>query len=302
MLKRIFRLAVVVAAPVLIGEISPGIAGADPGVECSRTDPRTGSCLLWASTPGGSSNPGGFGAGGGQGVGDGASPSSECTRAAANPQPWIGHPVWAGRRPEDGMIWAFTCPRPAGWGPGVWSGLIFLANGTGSPAAPVVDPRVLAQQAIASLVIRGPEIRMAPPPGSSSGLVGLPIWMWVERTADSTGPVAASASAGGVTVTAVARVGQVVWNMGDGHTVTCGLGTPYVQGTDGASPDCGHVYAQASSRHVPGGGPWPITATSTWTVTWSGGGMSGSETLELSSTSELSVGELHVLNQDGGSR
>lgn len=301
MLKRIFRLAVVVAAPVLIGVTSPGLAGADPGVECSRTDPRTGSCLLWVSTPGGSSTSSGVGAGGGQGVGGGASPP-ECTRAVANPQPWIGHPVWAGHRPEDGMIWAFTCPRPAGWGSGVWSGLIFLANGTGSPAAPVVDPRILAQQAISSMPLRGPEIRMAPPPGSASGLVGLPIWMWVERSPESTGPARASASAGGVSVTAVGEVSQVTWDMGDGTTVVCGAGTPYTPGVEGPSPDCGHVYAQASSRHVPGGGPWPITATSTWTISWSGGGLSGTETLELSSSAELSVGELHVLNQDGSSR
>jgi len=162
-----------------------------------------------------------------------------------------------------------------------------------------VDPRLLAQQAIASMALRAPNIGMAPPPGSASGLVGLPVWMWVERSADSTGPVEASASAGGVTATAVAQVGQVTWNMGDGHILTCGLGTPYVQGTEGASPDCGHVYAEASSRHVPGGGSWPITATSTWTVSWSGGGQSGTETLELSSAAELFVGELHVLNQDG---
>lgn len=200
------------------------------------------------------------------------------------------------------MIWAFTCPRPAGFSAGVWTGLIFLSNGAEAPDAPMVDPRLLAQQAIDSMALRAPNIGMAPPPSSGSGLVGLPVWMWVDRTAETTGPVRASASAGGVTVIAVAEVGQVSWNMGDGHIVTCGLGTPYTAGVEGASPDCGHVYARASSRHVPGGGPWPITATSMWTVTWSGGGLSGTETLELSSSAELFVGELHVLNQDGAVR
>ena len=50
---------------------------------------------------------------------------------------------------------------------------------------------------------------------------------------------------------------------------------------------------------MPGGGRWPITATSMWTITWSGGGPSGTETLELSSSAGLVVGELSVLNQDG---
>jgi hypothetical protein len=102
-----------------------------------------------------------------------------------------------------------------------------------------------------------------------------------------------------VTVTAVGEVGQIVWQMGDGNTVTCGPGTPYPAGSDAASPDCGYSYSTASANHVPGGGAWPITATSTWTITWSGGGQSGTEVLELSSTAELTVGELHVLNQDG---
>ncbi|WP_231851805.1 hypothetical protein [Modestobacter italicus] len=180
--------------------------------------------------------------------------------------------------------------------------LIFVTNNSAPPAGPPVDPRALAKQAIASLVMRAPEIRLAPPPGSTSGLVGLPVWMWTERGEEFLGPTRQSVSAGGVTVAAVGEVSRIVWDMGDGTMVTCGAGTPYSPGAEGKSPDCGHVYAQASSRHVPGGGSWPITATSTWTVTWSGGGLSGTETLELSSSSELFVGELHVLNQDGGSR
>ena len=31
------------------------------------------------------------------------------------------------------------------------------------------------------MAMTAPEIRMAPPPGSASGLVGLPVWMWTER-------------------------------------------------------------------------------------------------------------------------
>ena len=276
-------------------------AMAAPPVACAQRDAQTGICLVQATSPGQDVGEDDDSAGRQQSaVGDASQPT--CTRAVAEPQPWIAHPVWAGQRPEDGKVYVFTCPRPAGLGSGVWTGLIFLLDGPEAPGAPTVDPRLLAQQAIASMALRAPNIGMAPPPSSASGLVGLPVWMWVEPSADSTGPVEASASAGGVTVTAVARVGQVTWNMGDGHSLTCGLGTPYVQGAEGASPDCGHVYAEASSRHVPGGGSWPITATSTWTVTWSGGGQSGTETLELSSSAELFVGELHVLSQDGSNR
>jgi hypothetical protein len=289
---------VLLAAAMLAAPGGLGNAMAAP-IACAKQDAQTGICLIEATSPGqGTGGDADVSAGRQSSVTGDASPPT-CTRTVANPQPWIGHPVWNGQRPEDGKVYVFTCPRPAGTGAGVWTGLIFLLNGAEAPGTPTVDPRLLAQQAIASMALRAPNIGMAPPPSSASGLVGLPVWMWVEPSADSTGPVEASASAGGVTVTAVAQVGQVTWNMGDGHILTCGLGTPYVQGTEGASPDCGHVYAEASSRHVPGGGSWPITATSTWTVSWSGGGQSGTETLELSSSAELFVGELHVLNQDG---
>ncbi len=299
-ITRCFRALVTGIAVMAVS--NPGVAAAEPPVECAKTNPRTGACLLWASAPGSGGASSGAGSGGPSGTAQNsgeANPPNPCTYEVADPQPWSGHPVWAGQRPEEGTIWMFTCPRPAGFGSGVWSGLVFLQDGAASPTGPAVDPGVLAQQAIASMTLRAPEIRLAPPPGSNSGLVGLPVWMWVERSLETAGPTRASASAGNVTVTAVAQVGRVTWDMGDGNTVTCGLGTPYREGTGTPSPDCGYVYAQASRRHVTGGGGWPITATSTWTITWSGGGLSGTETLELSSSAELFIGELHVLNQDG---
>jgi hypothetical protein len=197
-------------------------------------------------------------------------------------------------------VYLEVCPRPDGFGSGYRTEFVFVAAGTDPPAGPPIDPRVLAEQAIAAMTLQAPMIRTAPPPGSTSGLVGLPVWMWTEQGEHITGPTQQTATAGGVTVAAVGQVSQVVWDMGDGATVVCGAGTPYRPGETGESPDCGHVYDRASSRHVPDGAGWPITATSTWTITWTGGGLSGTETLELSSSAELSVGELHVLNQDGG--
>lgn len=303
MLRRILTLSIATAA---LGMASPGLAAAEPAVECSKTNPRTGACLLWASTPGSEGATGGVGVGA---VSDspsgsvrdsaGGASANPCTYTVAEPQPAPTSMLWEGRSPDDGVMYVQVCPRVDG--SGLTTMLVYVANGT-APPAPPVDPRVLAEQAIASLVMRAPEIRMAPPPGSTSGLVGLPVWMWTERGEAFLGPTRQSVSAGGVTVAAVGQVGRIVWDMGDGTTVVCGAGTPYSPGAEGPSPDCGHVYAEASSRHVPGGGPWPVTATSTWTVTWSGGGLSGTETLELSSSSELFVGELHVLNQDGSSR
>ena len=307
MLMRSVSLCVLAGACVLSAVMSPGLAAADPPVECSKVNSRTGACLLWVSTSGGDGQAGDVSARRGaaeeisaeEGSRGDASPDP-CTYTVAEPQPAPTSALWEGRSPADGVMYVQVYPRPDG--SGLTTLLVFVPNGSAPPAGPPVDPRVLAEQAIASLVMRAPEIRMAPPPSSTSGLVGLPVWMWTERGEEFLGPTRQSVSAGGVTVAAVGEVSRIVWDMGDGTTVVCGAGTPYPPGAEGASPDCGHVYAQASSRHVPGGGPWPITATSTWTITWSGGGLSGIETLELSSSAELFVGELHVLNQDEGSR
>ena len=280
----------------------PGSAAAAPPVECAKTDPITGVCLISLEAP-----PGG-GAGSGEnraapdpvnvGGGEGDASPNPCTYKVADPQPGPFDPVYAGQIRESGTVWLMVCPPPTGFARD-WVALVFLPNGTEPPPGPPVDPQVLAEQAIGLMVMHAPEIRMAPPQGSTDGLVGLPVWMWTERGEHTTGPTSESASAGGVTVTAVGEVSRIVWDMGDGSRVTCGAGTPYPAGSDGESPDCGYTYATASANHVPGGGPWPITATSTWTITWSGGGQSGTEVLELSSTTELTVGELHVLNQDG---
>jgi hypothetical protein len=56
------------------------------------------------------------------------------------------------------------------------------------------------------------------------------------------GPQILTASAGGVSITATAKVDRVVWDMGDGTSVTCTTpGTVYQDrfGFD-MSPDCGH--------------------------------------------------------------
>ncbi|NEK86883.1 ATP/GTP-binding protein [Blastococcus saxobsidens] len=293
---------VLLVAAMLAAPGGVGNAVAAP-VACAKQDAQTGVCLVEATSPGQAADAApvvdGVSSGGVQETGGEASPHNPCTYTVAQPQPAPTSHLWQGRSPADGAMYVQVCPRVDG--SGLTTMLVFVPNGSAPPAGPPVDPRVLAEQAIASLVMRAPEIRMAPPPGSTSGLVGLPVWMWTERGEQFLGPTRQSVSAGGVTVAAVGQVSHVTWDMGDGTTVVCGAGTPYAPGVQGESPDCGHVYAQTSSRHVAGGGPWPITATSTWTVTWSGGGLSGTETLELSSSSELFVGELHVLNQDRSS-
>jgi hypothetical protein len=131
------------------------------------------------------------------------------------------------------------------------------------------------------------------------GLVGLPVWMWVEnQTANTWGPISDSASEGTVSVTATATVAEVAWDMGDGSRVTCtGPGTPYTDHYGKQeSPTCGHRYAKMSTDQPDDA--YQVTATSHWVVQWTGGGQSG--TMEFDLTTEplpVRVGEAQVLTQ-----
>lgn len=221
------------------------------------------------------------------GIGDWVN-GTNCYFQLANPQPPASDPRWEGHKPDDGAVYSAYCPD----NPNETSAWFAQApNG----AAPAVDPRVLALEAVKKMKLRGPNIGIAPNP-AGKGVVGMPVWMWAKDTANAWGPVTASASAGAVTVTATANVSKVVWSMGDGTTVTCtGRGTAY-EASYGkqSSPDCGHLYSQPSSSQA--SGKYDVTATATWTIDWQGGGQTGQLTQTLDNDVNLTVVEVQVLN------
>jgi hypothetical protein len=167
---------------------------------------------------------------------------------------------------------------------------IYWAASTPAP----VDPLVLAQEAVAAMQLRAIRIGMVPEdvPGSM-GIVGVPAWLWVDGPdAQTFGPASSSASAGGVTVTATAKVSRVVWSMGDGKAVACvTAGTVFRSGDGGKqSPDCGYTYSKQ--------GTYTIRATSTWAITWTATtGVSGTMSLSFTSTRVLVVGEIQVVTR-----
>ena len=209
----------------------------------------------------------------------------QCYVQLMDPQPVPGHVLWEGR--TDGAIYLCTysfgfavMPLP------FWSDSM-----PAGPAAPV-DPAVVAQTIVEQMELRAITIGMVPEdsPGSM-GVVGLPAWMWVDAPSEQTfGPMTRSASLGGVSVTATARVTKVLWEMGDGGAVTCtSPGTPFSDGHGGQqSPDCGYTYARQ--------GTYTIRATSYWSVDWtSTSGPSGSIPLQFTQSRILLVGEIQVV-------
>ncbi|WP_217996714.1 hypothetical protein [Nocardioides jensenii] len=180
-------------------------------------------------------------------------------------------------------------PPGSSWEP-VW-----IENGTVT-----IDPVVLANRAIVSMNLDPITIGIVPESGANRvGLVGLPVWMWVDnQTANTWGPITRSASEGPVSVTATATVSSVIWNMGDGTKVNCtGPGTPYADNYGKQeSPTCGHRYAMMSTDQPDGA--YQVTATSHWVVAWSGAGQSGIIELDLTTNPlPIRVGEGQVLTQ-----
>ncbi|WP_329529361.1 ATP/GTP-binding protein [Streptomyces sp. NBC_01462] len=232
---------------------------------------------------------------GGKGAAAGPPP---CEVQKMSPQPAAGSALWDGHRPGDGAVYTRVCP--AGIAGAQAAGSLILPIDTfwsATAPAPAVDPRLLAQQAVDKMLLQGPDIKISPHPGST-GLIGMPVWMAAGQSATTWGPNTANASAGAVTVTATAKVSQVVWSMGDGTSVTChGPGSVYKTSFGlRKSPTCGHVYTEPSSTAP--SGRYRVTATATWDIDWQvdGGGETGQLTEVRTSAVALTITQSQALN------
>ena len=137
--------------------------------------------------------------------------------------------------------------------------------------------------------------------------VGIPVWLWVDNPQPLTvGPYTETATLGGVTVTATATVAGVVWSSGDRQSVNCGAGTPFnlavmADRVAEDSPTCGFRF-QSTSIDQPGEA-FTVSATTQWTVAWTGGGQNGQIAIrDTTSSAPVQVGELQSVitpNQPG---
>lgn len=204
-------------------------------------------------------------------------------RVATGYQPPAGVQPPPGQR---GAWYTFYCGGPDDGAQGVrW-----LADPPAGAVAP--DPRELAVQARNRLDLPEPII------GSSPGgeqLVRLPTWLWIAP--GSWEPRTATAAVPGVSVRVAARARKVTWRMGDGSTVVCrGPGTRWMSGTSplAPSPSCGHTYRRSSAGQP--GNAYPVSATVSWSVAWTGGGQSGSfPDLQTTSSAAFAVAESQAL-------
>lgn len=307
----IFFLPLVTAGLMVVGHFP-----AQAEVVCQVTDPLTGECFIWVEVPADPGTPVDSGpkdSGSGQacfwdpskqglsGPPAGPVPCSaeygywsnhyNCYISAVDPQPPAGDPSWLDHQPGDGAV--YVCFQPqTDIDIRIWSQNAPAGADTGP------TPRDVAQIAIAQMDLRAIDMGMVPQPGGDNlGIVGMPVWMWAQNPGVHTyGPIKATASAGGITITANARVRKITWDMGDGTKVVCtNAGTPYeARYGKKDSPDCGHTYVTSSASKATGN--FTVTATSDWVVTWQGAGQTGTIRLNgLQRSAEVAVGEAQVL-------
>ncbi|WTD65117.1 hypothetical protein OG811_11840 [Micromonospora sp. NBC_01638] len=289
---------------MVVGATLPAAAArrADPGAGCPPDQP---DCSVWDDEPG---TPGGGGDGGNNGGGDngGGGGGGGCR--------WNGRVIpcyddllgWFNN--SDGCYYKLEQPQPANTPEGQQWYLLTCNGGDqgsqreelrdGPPpgyGAPP-DPEELARRALASIKLLPAPLKVAPRKSIGPGLVGLPVWMWAAPSKSYFGPLTASASDRGVTVTIEAKVDRIVWDMGNKQEVTCdGPGTPYDAKGDRAgstSPDCGYDKGYQKA------GTYRVGATTHWTVRWSGGGESGViPVTRTSGTVQIQINELQVVTR-----
>lgn len=165
----------------------------------------------------------------------------------------------------------------------------------GQPAAaPALSPQEVAYIASARLRLTPPKPMVGPPPEINKwnmAAVGYPLWLWAEGTLD---PAPVSDSVLDIGVSLDAHLVKVVFDMGDGHKVSCtDVSRKWTRGVKpGAkSPSCGYAYQRPSLPH----GSYTITADAVWAVDWNINGTTGTLPFYQSASTELPVGELQVL-------
>lgn len=300
MLTRTVLAGIVIPVFIAIGSATANSSAG--GVECSPLEPTCTVVVEKSGRPGGSapSGPGtSVGGNGGCVTQRGTaipcwddqfgwfSSSDSCYYKHADPQPPDHEEIWQGHYP-DGAIYVVTCAEPLG-GPGTNGGWVWLP---GPPEGYGGDPGQLAQKAVEQMALQGPAIR-TPLDGEEIGTVGIPLWLWTEQGATTWGPSTVTASVPGLSVTATAQGKWIDWDLGDGSSMRCeGPGTPYIPGQV-ESPTCDHVYTVSSAGQP--GDVYTVRGTTTWEVTWSGGGMSGVLQVTRSASATVPIGELQVL-------
>jgi hypothetical protein len=266
------RLVLAIAAGALLLLSQPAFADDPPpppdgvGVGCARISrgvnaydegtaetgaPQQGSSQQGVSAPSGSSS---SSSGTDAGISAPADPNA-CGWKPLPVNPIAGSVLWHGGDAASGSVEYSTCAAdPAAGAAGNFRFVPNAAPGVAPAAPPPPTPEELAQQAYQQLPIPVPSMNFGPDDTRIAVRYWLHLWL------DDPGAVTATATAGAVSVTAVARLSSVTWTMGEpvsaenlytpAAPITCqGPGVnpgPAVDTTaDPGSGECAYMYPGA---------------------------------------------------------
>ncbi|WP_191971447.1 hypothetical protein [Streptomyces luteolifulvus] len=165
-----------------------------------------------------------------------------------------------------------------------------------------VTPEVLAELAYAEIRVPGTEVTLAP---AETTKVNLPTWAWLDGAEFKPVSVTASVPEIGITATATAEPVSLKIEPGtaDAETYPASgvceinngrIGEPYAKGKADETPPCGVKYLRSS-----GDGSYPLKATVTWKIHWTGTGGAGGDLPDgnFGATQDVVVQEIQAVNR-----
>ncbi|MFH8452399.1 hypothetical protein ACH4CD_24555 [Streptomyces fungicidicus] len=165
-----------------------------------------------------------------------------------------------------------------------------------------VTPEILAELAYAEIRVPGTEVTLAP---TETTKVNLPTWAWLDGAEFKPVSVTASVPDIGISATATAEPVSLEIKPGTPDAQTypasgvCGIdgrriGEPYRKGDADRTPPCGVKYLRSS-----GDGAFPLQATVTWEIHWTGTGGAGGDLPdgEFGATQDVVVQEIQAINR-----
>lgn len=272
---------------LVVGTAAPAwaIANRDASGSVSYNPSGIGALVnVLSGSPGGGSGPtpGGYAGGGNHSSGGGGSGhSSGGGGGPPGPPPYIYLPTGLvpGPNGQQGLYAVVNPNNTSGANSAACGGTAFCFVPMPGPAPapkgptgpPPPSPGQLALQAANNLNLVVPSIHTSPNTldgHSPDTPVNFLTWLWL---GGGLSPQSVTASAGGVSATTTATpTRQVSFEMGDGGSVSCnGPGTPWSLALDptggGTDPSgCAYTYHQSTD----GRGPYTVTATVGYTVSW----------------------------------
>jgi len=166
-----------------------------------------------------------------------------------------------------------------------------------------ITPEILAQLAYAEIRVPGTEVTLAP---EDTTKVNLPTWAWLDGAEFKPVSVTASVPVLGIEATTTAQPISLKIDPGtqDAETYPASgvceinngkIGEPYAKGKSHQTPPCGVKYLRSS-----GDGTYPLTATVTWKISWTGTGVNAEQPLpdgEFGTEQDVIVQEIQSVNR-----